>query len=74
MKVVFIHHHLRQGGVTRVIDEQIQAIGDVHDVLVITGEAPTAAVPFPVEVIPSLSYDRDRREGTGADDIHNCIA
>ena len=69
MKVVFIHHHLRQGGVTRVIDEQIQAIRDVHDVLVITGEAPTAAVPFPVEVIPSLSYDRDRREGTGADEI-----
>jgi glycosyltransferase involved in cell wall biosynthesis len=67
VKVVFIHHHLRQGGVTRVIDEQIQAIRDVHDVLVITGEAPSAAVSFPVKVIPSLSYDRDRREGTGAD-------
>ena len=66
MKVVFIHHHLRQGGVTRVIEEQIDAIHDAHEVLVITGEAPAARTPFPVEVVPSLSYDRDREEGTGA--------
>ncbi len=62
MKVVFIHHHLRQGGVTRVIEEQIAAISDVHEVLVITGEKPPSKTPFPVLVIPSLAYDRDRDE------------
>jgi glycosyltransferase involved in cell wall biosynthesis len=64
VRVVFLHHHLRQGGVTRVIEEQINAIGDVHEVLVITGEAPSGPAPYAVEVIPSLSYDRDRREKT----------
>ncbi len=64
VKVVFIHHHLRQGGVTRVIEGQIDAVGDVHEVLVITGEPPPGKAPFPVEVVPSLAYDRDRGEGT----------
>jgi glycosyltransferase involved in cell wall biosynthesis len=62
MKIVYVHHHLRRGGVTRVITEQIEAVGDVHQVLTVTGEAPDEPTPFPVAVIPSIAYDRDRRD------------
>jgi glycosyltransferase involved in cell wall biosynthesis len=73
VKVVFIHHHLRQGGVTRVIEEQIDAVRDDHDVLVITGEPPPSKKKFPVEIIPSLSYDRDRHERTGAGETATAV-
>jgi glycosyltransferase involved in cell wall biosynthesis len=62
MKIVYVHHHLRQGGVTRVITEQIEAVGDAHQVLAVTGEVPDEPTPFPVAVIPSIAYDRDRND------------
>ena len=57
---------MRRGGVTRVIKEQIEAIRDVHDVLVLSGERPQQPVSFPLTVIPSLAYDRDRVDRLGS--------
>jgi len=67
MKIVYVHHHLRRGGVTRVINDQIEAIGETHQVLVVTGESPGYEVPFPVSVVPSIAYDRDRTDHQGAE-------
>ncbi|MGQ9614871.1 MAG: hypothetical protein ACUVWJ_00550 [Spirochaetota bacterium] len=62
MKVVFVHHHLRPGGVTRVIKEEIKATGELCKPLVICGEPPVEDVPFPFRVIPAIAYDRDRTD------------
>jgi hypothetical protein len=62
MRIVYLHYHLRQGGVTRVITDQIEAVGDVHQVLAVSGEAPHEKTSFPVAVVPSVGYDRDRRD------------
>jgi len=40
LAVVIIHYHLRPGGVTRVIERAVEALGDEVDVLVLSGEAP----------------------------------
>ncbi len=61
MKIVFVHHHLRPGGVTKVITEQIHSLGSEAQSLVICGEKPPGTVPFPYKVIPALAYDRDKR-------------
>jgi glycosyltransferase involved in cell wall biosynthesis len=62
MKITFVHHHLRPGGVTRVIGEQVEAIKDVHQALVVVGEKSPSKTSFPVAVIPSIGYDRDRND------------
>ena len=61
MKVVFIHHHLRTGGVTRVISQQIRSLGDEVQALVVVGEPPSQTPPFPFAVVSQIAYDRDRK-------------
>jgi len=62
MNVVFIHYHLRPGGVTTVIDRQIMALKDAVNSFVVTGEPPADSFPYPYTVIPSICYDRDRSD------------
>jgi len=73
MRIAFIHHHLRPGGVTRVITEQIRSLENICDFLVICGEKPGQPVSFPVIVIPSLAYDRDRSDRATPVDTANAI-
>jgi len=54
--------------VTRVITEQIHSIGTVNDTLVVCGEAPSQQVDFHYIVIPSLAYDRDRKDHTNPEE------
>ncbi|MDF1741559.1 MAG: glycosyltransferase family 4 protein [Verrucomicrobiales bacterium] len=58
MKVVIVHYHLRRGGVSRVIDAAQRALIDRgHDVLVISGEAPTFdGMSGEVRVLDALDY------------------
>jgi len=58
MKIAFVHYHLKTGGVTTVIRQQIEAIQPTCDVLTITGEAPVTTYASPVACIPGLGYDR----------------
>ena len=53
-----MHFHLKLGGVTTVIRQQINCLKEWAQVLVITGEA--ASADFPVETvhIPGIAYDR----------------
>ena len=64
MKIVFVHYHLRPGGVTQVVFHQASALREAgEEVLVLCGEAPPlseqwAEIPF--EVVSGLRYDRYR--------------
>jgi len=77
MKVVYIHHHLRPGGVSRVIARQIGSLGDSVRALLIVGEPPPSPPPFPYKVVPGLAYDRDRKDAesplTIAEDLQKVV-
>jgi len=82
MKVAFIHHHMRRGGVTRVIEDQIASAAGLAGFrpLILTGESPPPSdedLRLPFRVVSSLRYDRDRREGCDpermADDVQRSI-
>ena len=57
MNIAFIHYHLKTGGVTTVLRQQVEAIKDDCEVLVFTGTPPDQ--PFPAETITikGLGYD-----------------
>ena len=57
MKIVFIHYHLKTGGVTAVLRQQVEAMLHTSDLLILTGAPPET--PFPCETvhIPGLGYD-----------------
>lgn len=56
MKIAFMHYHLKPGGVTTVLKQQVQALPEDWQSLAIAGFIPEA--PFPAEVvqIPQLDY------------------
>jgi hypothetical protein len=56
MKICFLHYHLKPGGVTTCLKQQIHALKDHCDVLVITGEKPDGAFPADTVIIPELAY------------------
>ncbi|MBW1695034.1 MAG: hypothetical protein JRJ41_13015, partial [Deltaproteobacteria bacterium] len=57
MKIAFIHYHLKTGGVTTVLRQQVEAIMDTCDVLVLSGTSPGSPFPCDIAVIPDLGYD-----------------
>ena len=57
-KIVIFHYHLKRGGVTSVIKEQVQALKNDHDLLIITGESPEEFIHDDVSVIPELGYSK----------------
>ena len=56
MRIAFIHYHLKTGGVTSVLKQQLESIRNDCETLVITGEPPEAAFPANVVHIPELAY------------------
>lgn len=59
MRIALMHFHLNAGGVTTVIRQQAALlVGAGHEVLLITGRAPSERMPAPVAVIPGLDYGR----------------
>jgi hypothetical protein len=61
MNVAYIHHHLRPGGVTRVILDELESLKGRVNALVITGEPPPFPAPFPWKHLPGLSYDSESK-------------
>ena len=59
MKVVFIHFHLKTGGVTTVLTQQVNAIRKDADVLVIAGTPPALPLPADTAVIDGIGYSND---------------
>jgi len=59
MNIVFIHYHLKPGGVTTVIEQQINVLKKDHSLLVLTGVLPPSNFPCDIEQIPSLGYSSE---------------
>lgn len=57
MKIAFLHYHLKPGGVTRVIRQQIAALSRQAEILLLTGAAPQAPMSVETKVIPDIGYD-----------------
>jgi len=78
-----MHYHLRPGGVTTVIREQLRALSRQCDCLVLSGELPPTGAPTgapageepdlaaAVRVVPGLGYDEP---GRGSPDPHATAA
>jgi hypothetical protein len=62
MKIVFIHYHLKPGGVTTCLKQQVQALKTHCDTLVITGEMPPDAFPADTVLVPELAYSTHQRQ------------
>jgi glycosyltransferase involved in cell wall biosynthesis len=73
MKIAFIHYHLKTGGVTTVLKQQVEALRDTCDLLVLTGEVPES--PFVCETvhIPGLGYDHRDQNRSGPQNIAAAI-
>lgn len=60
MKIALIHFHLKTGGVTSVIRDQVRTLqGSGFDFMVLTGDTGDRPVPAETIRIPELAYDRD---------------
>jgi len=58
MKIVFLHYHLKPGGVTTVIRQQILALKEDCEILIITGEKPQNDWGVKTIIIPDIAYDQ----------------
>ena len=54
-----MHYHLKTGGVTTCLKNQVEALKNDCDVCVITGELPQTAFPAKTIHIPELAYSAD---------------
>lgn len=76
MKIALIHYHLKPGGVTTVIRQQIEAIQDHCELIVLAGEKPEQ-FQIPVIHIPGIAYDQKNISGSSpektAEDIIKAI-
>ena len=57
MKIVFIHYHLKTGGVTAVLRQQVESMFHTSDLLILTGVPPDTSFPWETVHIPGLGYD-----------------
>jgi hypothetical protein len=77
VKIVFLHYHLRPGGVTTVLRHQVEALKHDAALLVISGEPPPADFPCNVVCIPGIGYagrdDLTQNAGQIADQILRMI-
>lgn len=56
MRIVFLHYHLKTGGVTSVLKQQVLSIRNECETLVLAGEPPDGPFPAKVVHIPQLAY------------------
>ncbi len=61
-KIAFMHYHLRTGGVTTVLRQQVEALKDECKILLLTGEPPESAFPAEFVHIPELGYVNETSE------------
>lgn len=74
MRIAFIHFHLKTGGVTTVIREQVNALkGLGWEVLVLSGRVPEDNFPGHVCEIPGLAYEEELSQPAGARSVADNI-
>jgi hypothetical protein len=73
LKIAFIHYHLKAGGVTTVLRQQVESIIDTCDILVLSGDPPESTFPCDVVHIPGLGYDIPGRNMMEPQRVANAI-
>jgi hypothetical protein len=73
MKVAFVHYHLKTGGVTTVLRQQVNALQHSCDCLVLTGDVAGTRLPCKIVEIPELGYDRPGAADVNADSVANRV-
>jgi len=74
MKIAFIHYHLKTGGVTTVLRQQVEALQDKCEILVFSGAPPQTAFPADIVLIPELGYTRSHHTHFDSQDVAERIA
>ncbi|HOV38594.1 MAG TPA: hypothetical protein PLG79_07730 [Spirochaetales bacterium] len=62
MRVAFLHYHAKRGGVTRVVEQQMEALRDVAQSLFITGNGTNPETRVKPLIVPGAGYDGMRPE------------
>ncbi|MFC1857305.1 hypothetical protein ACFL9U_04665 [Thermodesulfobacteriota bacterium] len=73
MKIVFIHYHLKTGGVTTVLRQQVEAVRQDCDILVLTGKPGVSDFPADTVEIPGLSYDNVLEQSYKPEEVVECL-
>ena len=73
MKIAFMHYHLKTGGITTVLRQQLNAIGKKWQTLVLTGLPPESPFPADVVHIPELGYSSQYKKQFDPDDVAESI-
>jgi hypothetical protein len=73
MKIAFMHYHLKPGGVTTCLKQQVLALKDDCDLLVITGEMPDDVFPADTVTVPQLAYSSFYHKPFHAQDAASAI-
>ena len=59
MKIAYMHFHLKTGGVTTVIRQQVETLKNACEAVVLSGVLPETDFPCKVIPIPGIGYDSD---------------
>ncbi len=73
MKIAFLHYHLKTGGVTTCLKQQVAALKNDCDMFVITGEKPEEAFAVDTFHIPELAYSSFDPKPINPQDIADTI-
>jgi hypothetical protein len=69
MKIAFLHYHLKTGGVTTVLKQQLGALSDRWQTLVLTGHSPETLFPARIIHIPELAYSSQYKGPLDPDEV-----
>ena len=69
MKIAFIHYHLKTGGVTTVLKQQLNAVSPSNEVLVLTGDPAETRLDCDIVHLPELGYSTERKDVRNAVEI-----
>jgi hypothetical protein len=73
LKIAYLHYHLKTGGVTAVLKQQVDAIVDRCDVLILSGSLPDSAFPCDVVHIPGVGYDIYHQNPSAPENVANTV-
>jgi hypothetical protein len=75
MRVAFVHYHLKPGGVTTVIRQQVETLREVGgEAMVLAGKSAPDSFPAETVYIPGLGYNRDISAGPPGETVAETIA
>ena len=73
MKIAFIHYHLKTGGVTTVLKQQLGAISDQWQALILAGLPPALSSSAQFVHVPELGYNSDYKDQFDTDSVARTI-